>query len=340
MKKLMVIGGCGFIGANTVLYFLKKRYRISIIDNLSGSSSKKNIYLIRKLSPNIQFYNLNIKNYNSLSKIVKKIKPESIIFAAGQVAVTKSVKNPREDFDSTMLGAFNVLESIRNYSPKTKLIYSSSNKVYGNLRNLKIREKNNTYEIKNKDLLINEFQALDFSSPYGCSKGSSDQYVRDYSRTYNLKTAVFRMSCVYGPNQWGTEDQGWVSWFIKKSLRKKEKSINIYGNGKQVRDVLFIGDLVKLYEISLKKFNRINGEIFNIGGGYNNKISLLQLIIKLKKLNQHKLKIKFFKERIGDQKYFVNNLKKIKKSLGWTPKTSVDEGIRIFNYWIKKNNLK
>ena len=189
-------------------------------------------------------------------------------------------------------------------------------------------------------MLIKETQELDFSSPYGCSKGASDQYVRDYSRTYNLKTVVFRMSCIYGPNQWGTEDQGWISWFIKKSQRKNNQSINIFGNGKQVRDILFIEDLIKLYEISIKKFYKINGEIFNIGGGYENKISLLQLIKKLKKINNHNLKIKFYKERIGDQKYFVNNLKKIKKTLGWKPRISINKGIDIFNHWIKNNNLK
>jgi CDP-paratose 2-epimerase len=340
MKNLLIIGGCGFIGSNAVLYFLKKNYRVSVIDNLSGSSSKKNLNLIKKTYPKINFSKVNIKNYKNLSQFIKKLKPNYIIFAAGQVAVTKSVQNPREDFESTMLGAFNVLESIRNYSSKSSLIYSSSNKVYGNLKKLKILEKKDCYQIRNKSMLIKETQELDFSSPYGCSKGASDQYVRDYSRTYNLKTVVFRMSCIYGPNQWGTEDQGWISWFIKKSLRKNNQSINIFGNGKQVRDILFIEDLIKLYEISIKKFYKINGEIFNIGGGYENKISLLQLIKKLKKINNHNLKIKFYKERIGDQKYFVNNLKKIKKTLSWKPRISINKGIDIFNHWIKNNNLK
>ncbi len=338
MKKILVIGGCGFIGANASIYFTKKKYKTFIIDNLKGSSSKKNLKLIKSFNPSVNFYKNDIRNFKNLSKLIKSIKPNYILFTAGQVAVTKSVKNPREDFESTMIGAFNVLEVIRLHLPNTPFIYSSSNKVYGNLKKIKLIEKKDHYKIKNKNMLIDENQALDFSSPYGCSKGSSDQYVRDYSRTYGLKTVVLRMSCIYGPNQWGTEDQGWISWFIKKSLQKKKK-INIFGNGKQVRDILYIDDLLRLYEIIFRKINLTKGEIFNVGGGYNNKISLLQLLKILKEINKHKLKIKFYKERVGDQKYFVNNLNKIKKFTNWKPNVSSLTGIRLFNNWVKKFNI-
>ena len=337
MKKVLIIGGCGFIGFNTTLYFSKKNYKVFVIDNLKGNSSKKNFKLLKKLEK-VVFFRFDIKKFGILQKKIKLIKPDLIIFAAGQIAVTKSVINPREDFESTMVGAFNTLEAIRLNSPNSSLIYSSSNKVYGKLENLKLNEKQDKYELKNSKELINENNQLDFSSPYGCSKGSSDQYVRDYSRTYKLKTVVFRMSCIYGPNQWGTQDQGWISWFIKKSL-KNGSSIKIFGNGKQVRDILYIEDLVRLYEITFKKIKNTKGEIFNIGGGVNNTISLLQLIKILKKINKHSIKIKFFKERTGDQKYFVNDLTKIKKLTGWRPEVTYTKGINIFNNWIKKFNI-
>ena len=313
MKKILIIGGCGFIGCNATLYFSQKKYKVTVIDNLKGNSSKRNLKLLKKLNRKINFFHFDIKKFDILKKLFKKIQPHLIIFAAGQIAVTKSVKNPREDFESTMLGAFNTLEAIRLTSPKSSLIYSSSNKVYGKLDSLRINEKKDHYELRDKKMLVDEKHQLDFSSPYGCSKGSSDQYVRDYSRTYGLKTVVLRMSCIYGPNQWGSEDQGWISWFIKKSLNNS-KSINIFGNGKQVRDVLYIDDLIRLYEIIFKKINFTKGQIFNSGGGIHNQVSLLQLLKILNKLNNHEIKIKFFKERVGDQKYFVNNINKVKKS--------------------------
>tara|TARA_E500000178_G_scaffold356569_1_gene435545 strand:+ start:1537 stop:2553 length:1017 start_codon:yes stop_codon:yes gene_type:complete len=335
MKKILIIGGCGFIGCNATLYFSQKKYKVSVIDNLKGNSSKKNLKLLKNLNKKINFFHFDLKKFNILKKIIKKIKPHLIIFAAGQIAVTKSVKNPREDFESTMLGAFNTLEAIRLTSPNSSLIYSSSNKVYGKLDSLRINEKKDHYELIDQKMLIDEKHQLDFSSPYGCSKGSSDQYVRDYSRTYGLKTVVLRMSCIYGPNQWGSEDQGWISWFIKKSL-KNSKSINIFGNGKQVRDVLYIDDLIRLYEIIFKKIKITKGQIFNIGGGFHNQVSLLQLLKILNKINNHKIKIRFLKERVGDQKYFVNNINKVKKLTGWIPQIGYLKGIKLFNDWIKK----
>ena len=338
MKKILIIGGCGFIGCNATLYFSQKKYKVTVIDSLKGNSSKRNLKLLKNLNRKINFFHFDIKKFDILKKLFKKIQPHLIIFAAGQIAVTKSVKNPREDFESTMLGAFNTLEAIRLTSPNSSLVYSSSNKVYGKLDSLRINEKKDHYELRDKKMLVDEKHQLDFSSPYGCSKGSSDQYVRDYSRTYGLKTVVLRMSCIYGPNQWGSEDQGWISWFIKKSLNNS-KSINIFGNGKQVRDVLYIDDLIRLYEIIFKKINITKGQIFNIGGGIHNQVSLLQLLKILNKLNNHKIKIRFFKERVGDQKYFVNNINKVKKITGWKPRIGYLKGITLFNDWIKKFSI-
>ncbi len=335
--RILIIGGCGFIGANAFFYLKSKKHKISIVDNFSGNSSKKNFIKIKQYYPKTKIYKIDIKNYKKISDIIKKLKPTSIILVAGQIAVTKSISNPRQDFNSTMLGTFNILESVRNFSKNTNIIYCSSNKVYGNLKNINIKETKISYRAKNKKNLIDETFNLDFVSPYGCSKGSSDQYVRDYTRTYKLKTVVLRLSCVYGPNQWGTQDQGWISWFIKKSINSER--INIFGNGKQVRDILYIDDLTRLFEICIKKINKINGEIYNIGGGNRNKISLLELIVKIEKITMNKTNLKYSKERIGDQKFFVNNLSKIKKAVNWQPKVNINKGINLFYTWIV-NNLK
>ena len=335
--KIIIVGGCGFIGANNFFSLKKKSHKITIIDDLSGNSSKKNFLLIKKKYPKQSILRLNIKNYPKLKKFVREINPNIILFAGGQIAVTKSIINPREDFNSTLIGAFNVLEIIRLYCKKCKLIYLSSNKVYGNLKNLKLKERKLDYKNLNKKD-VDENTPLDFASPYGCSKGSSDQYVRDYSRTFNLNTVVFRLSCIYGQNQWGTEDQGWISWFIISSL--KSSKINIFGNGKQVRDILHINDLVNLIQKSISSFSKVKGHIFNIGGGKKNSISLIQLIMKLQIIHKNKIKYTLKKSRVGDQNYFVNDLGKIKKKLNWLPMINVENGLINFNKWIKKNIVK
>jgi CDP-paratose 2-epimerase len=329
--KITILGGLGFIGFNNFL-FLSKKHKIQIIDNFSGKSSRMNFKTLLNNYPRQSVQNFNIKNYNLLFKKLSQFKPDAILFAAGQIAVTKSIKNPREDFESTFLGAFNTLECLRNKLPKTKLIYLSSNKVYGNLDNIKLKETSKKYINLGKN--INEKSHLNFKSPYGCSKGSSDQYVSDYSSTYGLNTVVLRLSCIYGPNQWGTEDQGWISWFIIKALKRDR--INIFGNGKQVRDVLYIDDLVKLINkcIITKK---LNGDAYNVGGGATNSLSLLNLIDALKIITKNDIKYKLYKSRIGDQKYFVNDLNKVKKKFGWYPKVSSKKGVRLFFSWIQKN---
>ena len=335
--KIIIIGGCGFIGFNNFLKLKKANHKITIIDDLSGNSSKKNFALVKKKYPNQLILKFNIKNYLKLKTNIRKINPDVILFAGGQIAVTKSIINPREDFNSTLLGAFNVLEVIRQYCKNCKLIYLSSNKVYGKLKNIKLKERKLAYKnLSNKE--IDENTPLDFASPYGCSKGSSDQYVRDYSRSFNLNTTVFRLSCIYGQNQWGTEDQGWISWFIINSL--KSSKINIFGNGKQVRDILHINDLVSLIQKAVSNFSKVKGEIFNIGGGRKNSISLIQLILKLQEIHKKPIKYSLKKTRIGDQNYFVNDLSKIKKKLKWFPIVTVDKGLINFSNWIQNNIIK
>lgn len=333
MKKVLIIGGLGFIGFNTALYlFKKKKYKITIIDNFTGASSKRNFFILKKNNVKIPVFKTNVKNFSKINELIKKINPVTIYNLSGQVAVTKSIQNPKQDFEDNLLSTFNILEAIRNYNKKIKLITVSSNKVYGDLKNLKIIEKKFQYE-SNKN--INESFKLNFKTPYSCSKGAADQYVIDYAKIFGLNTLVLRLSCVYGPYQWGTEDQGWISWFIKRTIQKKP--INIFGNGKQVRDVLFVNDLTNLLEICQNKMNRCSGDFFNIGGGESNKISILQLIQFLEKKLKMQIEVNFKKERKGDQKYFVNDLQKIKNKLGWKPKYNLNQGLEYFITWIKKN---
>lgn len=334
--KILLIGGCGFIGFNAFRYLkTKKKTDIFIIDNLSGESSQKNLQTLRKDYDKVKFEKLDVSNFLKISSLIKKFKPDAILALHGQVAVTKSIIDPRKDFNNNFLSIFNLLESIKLFCPKCILINLSSNKLYGKINNLNLVEQKKKYYSRE---LINEKYPLNFESPYACSKGAADQYILDYSKLFNIKAVSLRLSCVYGENQWGTEDQGWIAWFIKCLLNNKK--IRLFGNGKQVRDVLHVYDLSRLIYILLNKINKVKGHAFNIGGGKNNSLSLLELIEKLEKKTKKKIKYFFFKQRFGDQKYFVNDLKKVTKMTGWRPKISADEGIKRYLNWIIKNQIK
>jgi CDP-paratose 2-epimerase len=333
--KTLIIGGCGFIGYNVTEFLISKNFKnIFVADNLSGQSSKKN-FLKLKNKKNIKFYKIDVSNFGKISKLIKKIKPENILALHGQVAVTKSIINPRKDFNNNFLSIFNLLESLRKYNLKSKLINLSSNKVYGKIKVLKFKESKLRYK---SSLLIDEDFPLNFESPYSCSKGSADQYLLDYSKVFNINASSLRLSCVYGENQWGSEDQGWISWFIKSAIQNK--TIRIFGNGKQVRDILHVSDLANLIYIMMKQKKFPKGEAFNIGGGRSNTISLLELVKKLETVFDKKINLTFFKTRFGDQKYFVNNLAKIKKKTGWRPKVKINKGLSQFIKWIESEAIK
>ena len=334
MKKLFITGGAGFIGYNCADFFLEKGFKIKIYDNISRKGSKINLKRVLK-NKSISFEKGDLKNFNLLNKSIKKFKPTLIINCAGQVAVTTSITNPRLDFESNALGTFNLLEILRKNNLKTKLIHLSTNKVYGELKNIKLEVKKKRYLYKNNKNGIDETTQLDFSSPYGCSKGAADQYVKDYKKIYGLDTYVVRQSCIYGPNQFGIEDQGWVAWITLCSLINKK--INIFGNGKQVRDILYIDDLVNLFYKIYTNRKKISKNYYNCGGGIKNSISILELIDTLQKYNRRKAKISFKKERKADQKIFVSNNKSLYKNFRWLPKTSKQQGIRKLYIWIKEN---
>ena len=334
--KILLVGGCGFIGFNVLEYLVHKNFiDIHIVDNLSGQSSKKNYLKVKNRYPKIRFQNIDMSDFKKVSKLIKRLKPDVILALHGQVAVTKSIKNPRVDFNNNFLSIFNILESVRFFCPKSMIINLSSNKVYGKIKDLNIKESKYKYTSKK---LINESNFLNFESPYACSKGAADQYLLDYYKLFGVKAVSLRLSCVYGENQWGTEDQGWIAWFIKRAILNK--TIRIFGSGKQVRDVLHVKDLAILIDILIKKINIVKGNEFNIGGGKYNALSLLELIKKIEKKNNKKINYTIYKERFGDQKYFVNDLSKINKMTGWKPKISIDEGLSMYFDWINNNQLK
>ncbi len=337
-KKLLITGGAGFIGSNTALFFSKHGWSIHILDNLSRKGSKNNLLNLKK-NTNLNFYKIDISNYIKVSKIIKKIKPTLLIHCAGQVTVSKSVINPRNDFNSNAIGSFNILESIRLFSEKTKFINISTNKVYGNLTEKKIYEGKKRYNFSGKTKGINENCPLDLYSPYGCSKGIADQYTRDYSRIYNLDTIVVRLSCIYGTMQYGIEDHGWIVWLTIKSFFGKK--IKIFGDGKQVRDALYIDDLVKIFH-KLSKSKKNKNKIYNIGGGLKNSMSLIELIEILNKKMKRKNKFRRFNWRPGDQKIYISDISKIKKEQKWSPKININQGLNKVIEWIQKNenNIK
>ena len=332
MKKILISGGAGFMGSNAALFFQKKGWKIFILDDFSRKGSKNNLDNLKK-KITIQWYKVEISNYKRLSNIISKIKPNLILHCAGQVAVTKSVTNPRRDFNSNTLGTFNVLESIRNFSKNSKLIFTSTNKVYGNIEK-KISSNEKRYFFKSSEKNINENYPLDFYSPYGCSKGAADQYVRDYSRIYKLDTTVLRLSCIYGGMQYGIEDHGWITWLTMLAIF--EKKIKIFGDGKQVRDALYIDDLVKLfYKIAIKK--NIKSEIYNVGGSSKNSLSLLELVNSLEKKLKKKVNFRKYNWRPGDQKIYISNISKVSKELNWKPEVEISKGLDRVIEWVKLN---
>ena len=340
--KFFITGGCGFIGTNLAFSFNKKNYKdILILDNLSKTTAKKNLSILKKKK--ISFVKIDLaKSKKKIEYLIKRHKPKVIFHLAGQVAMSTSLKKPELDFQGNVISTINLLEGIRKFSKDTVLIFSSTNKVYGDLNNFNYIEKDTRFTIKKNFKGFSENNILDFKSPYACSKGSADQYVLDYARVFNLNTIVFRHSSVYGGRQFFTYDQGWIGWFcaqaIKHKLFKKSK-FSITGNGKQVRDLVHIEDITRLYKLSFRNFKKLKGKAYNIGGGINNSLSVIELLNFLeKKLN---IKLNYYKiqNRLYDQKIFISDNKKIFKDLKWKPKISYKKGLEQMLDWIKLSKI-
>jgi len=333
--KIVIIGGAGFIGINAVYSFLEKGHEVIIVDNLSRKGSAYNLQELRK-KHEVPFHEIDIREAGRLLEFFSSVGSiDGVLLLAGQVAVTTSVTNPREDFEINALGTFNVLEAIRISGQKPLVQYSSTNKVYGKMDDLAVAESDTRYSYRDLTTGIPETRPLDFYSPYGCSKGTGDQYVRDYSRIFGIPTVVFRQSCIYGPNQFGIEDQGWVAWFTIATLM--EHDITIYGDGKQIRDVLFVQDLVDLYEKAFLNSALCAGKIYNVGGGPAFTLSLNELIVILEKRFGRTIVRKTSDWRPGDQKVFVSDISAVKMDLGWEPKVDLQAGISAMAEWIENN---
>jgi CDP-paratose 2-epimerase len=259
-----------------------------------------------------------------------------IVHLAGQVAVTTSVVNPRDDFENNTLGTFNVLEGARLSGKNPIVIYASTNKVYGGMDDVKVVERGERWEYESLPFGAPETQPLDFHSPYGCSKGTGDQYVRDYHRIYGLNTVVMRQSCIYGPRQFGIEDQGWVAWFVIAAV--VGRPITIYGDGKQIRDLLHVSDLIRAYDLAVEKIDVAAGRVYNLGGGPSNTLAIwTEFGPLLEELTGRVIPIGRGDWRPGDQKVFVADIRKAERELGWKPNIGVADGVRKLFEWVREN---
>ncbi|HEX8617597.1 MAG TPA: SDR family NAD(P)-dependent oxidoreductase [Thermoanaerobaculia bacterium] len=331
---ILITGGCGFVGTNLAHRFLSEGHRVCVFDNLSRPGVERNLEWLRQTHGDKVIVKVgDVRDAGAVRDAVRRA--SHVFHLAAQVAVTTSLGDPLEDFDINARGTLHILEAIRNSSHKPALFFTSTNKVYGGLDDVALNEERLRYTPASEQIAgngISELRALDFHSPYGCSKGTADQYVLDYSRSYGLKTVVFRMSCIYGPHQFGTEDQGWVAHFLIRALNRQP--ITIYGDGKQVRDVLFVSDLVDAFQLALKNVDLCSGQAFNIGGGAGNTISLRELLAMLRKLDGRDARVDWGEWRTGDQKYYVSDSTRFRELTSWTPTMSVTEGIRTLREWL------
>lgn len=335
--KYLVTGGCGFVGSNLAAEVLRRGEELYVLDNLYRFGSADNLNWLRQQGE-FKYYPYDIRNINDVETVIKEVQPDYIFHLAGQVAMTTSIANPRLDFEINALGTFNLLDSVRKYCPKAVVMYSSTNKVFGDFEHLHFTETESRYICDEYPNGFPSDMTLDFHSPYGCSKGCADQYLLDFHRIFGIKTIVFRHSSMYGVNQHATFDQGWIGWFSQQALEikanPKRESFTISGTGKQVRDVLYNEDIVNLYFMA-KDCEAAYGQVFAIGGGIDNSLSLLELFQMLEKKLDIKMEYKQLPWRESDQKVFVADIEKAKRIIGWEPKVSAEDGIGRMLDWLR-----
>ena len=335
-QHYLVTGGAGFIGANFVSRLLNRGERVTVYDNLSRAGAPRNVSWLRETYGQDAFQ-LIVGDLRDASLLTKSVlDADVIIHFAGQVAVTTSVLHPRADFEDNALGTFNVLEAARLSGRNPVVLYASTNKVYGGMEDVEIVEKETRYEYADKPHGMSETCPLDFHSPYGCSKGTGDQYMRDYARIYGLPTVVFRQSTIYGPRQFGIEDQGWMAWLMIAAV--VGNNITIYGDGKQIRDMLYVDDLIDAYEAAIERIDVSAGQVYNIGGGPENIISIWREFgPALEEMLGQKIPVSWEDWRPGDQRVYVSDIRKAKELLGWAPKVNIREGMQLLFKWISEN---
>lgn len=336
-KRVMITGGAGFIGTNLAHRLLSAGEPVLLYDNISRPGVEQNLEWLRAQHGRlVHFIRADVRDSDALREAVKQV--SHVFHFAAQVAVTTSLADPLQDFEINAHGTLNLIEALRSLNDPPPLLYASTNKVYGNLRDVMLRGTETRYQpvsARARAHGFSEDRAIHFHSPYGCSKGAAEQYVLDSARTFGLRTAVFRMSCIYGLHQFGTEDQGWVAHFLIRALQ--ETPITIYGDGRQVRDVLFVDDLVDAFLLARRNINTLAGQVFNIGGGPCNTTSLLELLELIRELNGRAPEARFDSWRTADQQYYVSDTRKFSAATGWTAKTGVREGVAKLREWLQAN---
>ena len=335
--RLLITGGCGFLGSNLASDALARGDELVIFDNLYRNGSRANLAWLQEQG-RFTFEHGDIRNQNDITRVIEAFKPEAIFHLAGQVAMTTSIANPRMDFEVNAMGTHNLLEGVRRHAGDAVVVYSSTNKVYGDLEQYTYRETATRYECVEQSDGFDEKTRLDFHSPYGCSKGAADQYMLDYARIFGLKTVVFRHSSMYGGRQFATYDQGWVGWFCQQAMETKNGTLKepftISGTGKQVRDVLHADDMKRLYSSAIDNIEQAKGQAFNIGGGIANSLSLLELFALLEEIAGVKLNYTELPVRESDQRVFVADIAKARRLLGWKPEVFSREGVARMFEWV------
>lgn len=336
-KRILITGGAGFIGSNVANAAASAGQPVLIYDNFSRPGVERNFLWLKQNHPDlVECIQGDIRDAALVRKAVSQ--SSRVFHFAAQVAVTTSLVSPVDDFETNVRGTLNVLEAIRAQDEPPPLLFTSTNKVYGSLDDIALRQIDDRYEPVDemqRMFGVSETRPLDFHSPYGCSKGAADQYVLDYARSFGLKTVVFRMSCIYGQRQFGTEDQGWAAHFLIKAL--SGEPIAIYGDGRQVRDILHVDDLVRAMMLAQKNIETLGGRAFNMGGGPSNRISLIDLLEKIKSLTGIAPRTEHKGWRVGDQRYFVSDTRQFQQAAGWSPAVDVDTGIARLLRWVRES---
>lgn len=337
--RFVVVGGCGFIGCNLADSLLADGEHVTVVDNLSRPGVEQNLSWLRQRHPDRLVAEIvDIRAAEAINGVVAGA--EAIFHLAAQTAVTTSLTDPLGDFETNARGTLNVLEAARAAGGNIPVIFASTNKVYGALADIEIGNLNGC-DVPLDDTLrtrgIDELRPLDFSTPYGCSKGVADQYVLDYARSYGMRTAVLRMSCIYGPRQFGSEDQGWVAHFLIRALA--EQPITIFGDGRQVRDILHVSDAVAAYRALLANIDRLPGKAFNLGGGPDNAVSLNRVLAAIADITGRQPDIRHTQPRPGDQRYFVADTSRLGDAIGWRAHMSWRRGIEDLAEWLARPRM-
>jgi CDP-paratose 2-epimerase len=336
--KILITGGCGFLGSNLASEALRLGHEVEIYDDLSRRGSDVNLAWLQGLGE-FRMHQADVADAGQVEDAIRAFRPDVVFHTAGQVAMTTSLTNPRRDYQTNAMGAFNVLEALRMHSPDSIIVFSSTNKVYGDLEDYRYSETETRYVCDDFPSGFPESVPLDFRTPYGCSKGAADQYIRDYYLSFGLRSVVFRHSSIFGGRQFASYDQGWIGWFVQQAIESEANPgrdpFEISGNGKQVRDVLFASDLINCYFSAVENIEKTQGQVFNIGGGMSNSLSLLELFDLLQNQMGVELRYAALPPRSSDQKVFVADVAKAKQVFGWAPQVDKLSGIRQMTEWVR-----